>query len=278
MAITQLAQGVTTLQNSAAALSTAARSQVAGSNRMLLVAVATEAATVVTLPAIAATPVEFLPIVTWGTVPLSLLRRDGGNLASASVTDNAVLASFSIASRLSLHFFALREAEMAGLLNNQIVVAWPIPVAGAGLNFQASYWLLDDCDQSLIVRDFRTATANNLGPTSLGTTTNPGGTSDAVIVAGMKNESTGAIAMTIDGVGISEDFDTTFATSGARFAGGRDLSAGAIAGIPFSMAFSVQTNQGGLIITGVRLAEHFPPDGQVSLYDAPGSIVTLEAL
>lgn len=260
MAITQLAQGQTTLQSTAGALSTATQNLVVGSNRRMIVAVATEAVSPFgTLASPNPAVADVLPIVTWGGVPLSLLQREqDGARASTSVVNVATVSTFTITSRLSLHFFGLLESEIAGLLNNQLVMSWPLTETTVARNFRAGYWLLDDCDQFPRVRDFRTVTDNTLGPTSLAGATGPGGTSDAIILAGLKNEPTGTLQLTIDGVGLTEDFEGSFTTSGARFAGGKDLSAAALAGIPFSGTYSAQVSQGGVILTGVRLAEAFP--------------------
>ncbi len=210
------------------------------------------------------------PTVTWGSVPLSPLRREDGTEAAFTILSSATF------SRMGIHFFALREAQFAGLLSTTLEARWD-GVAGLIWNFQAAYWLLSDCDQAPIIRDFRTFSTNSGGLTSLGGSTNPGGAADAVLVAGINNGSAGSIQITIDGVGITEDFDNSFATASARFAGGKDMTAAAVPGIPFSMAYTLPANQGA-IITGVRLAEHFPPDGQSAITQGPASLVTLDAL
>ncbi len=263
MAITLLSTGITTISLSTTVSSVvAAVPLVGGSNRMLVVAVGTETFAIN----------QVLPTVSYGGIPLQLLQRRDGALASR------VQRAGTFIDEVGVSFWALREVDLLAAAHTQLEVDWQATSSASnGRQFMAGYWLLGNCDQSQIVRDFKRF--NGLTGTVLGGTLDPGGTSDAIIVAGINNTNAGTIQITIDGVGLAENFDSAMTTA-CRFAGANDLTAASVAGIPFDMTFTQQANPllAANVIIGVRLAEHFPYGGSVALLDEPDGSVTLEAL
>jgi hypothetical protein len=209
---------------------------VAASNRMVLVAVCgREQKTPI--------PPETIPVVTYGGVAMELMVRD--NLAQSFITGGA-------ASRVSVFWFCLREAQLPPNGANDLIVDWSA-LSGTNWGFRYELYELANLDQSPKVRGF-TRLATTLGTQPLPGTFPGGGVSDALLIAGSNANSAGSFQITIDGVGITEDFDATYGNG--RACAGTDLVAGAVAPISFSLAF---TNGNNVATVALRLAEFFAP-------------------
>lgn len=264
MAITLLGKGASPITFvSVAKTLTLAAPLVAGSNRRLIVAVNTSVNQSVDQ--------ALSPTVAYGGVPMSLLSRPDGALAF--LFEKA--AGFPVWS--SVHVFGLLESELIAAVGTNIVASFPT-VSSIGGGFLAAYWLLGNCDQGLSVRDHRRfSTTSTVAVSFAPGSTQPGGTSDAVIVAAKAGANSGTLDILINGAGGVEDYDVGGLSVLGRVSGRNVTAAGVFTGVSFSSTFVASTVQAAILIA-VRLAEFFQPNGQASLSQAPGSTVTLEPL
>jgi hypothetical protein len=258
VAIVLLGNGSSAVSGTGVDTATVAAALSAGTRRMLVVAVGGEVFSASFTPVV--------PSVTYGGVAMSrLVRADG-----ADSRIQIIVPGFN--DTLRIDFFALRESELLTAVDTNIVATWL--ASGSTRVFMVAYWLLGNVDQGPIVRDFQMATATS--GTALGGTTGVGAASDAILVAGINNTNAGTIQITIDGVGLAENFDTSLLAN-ARFAGANDLIAGAVTGIPFDMTYTDPASFDATAIIGVRIAEGFAPGGDVFLTDGPSGSATLDA-
>lgn len=194
MAIAQQLQGESTEQNNTG--QTVAVTLSAGSNRYMVVALVAERTTL-------AAPTS----VTYGGNALTL------------ITDGTVTASIIAGSTGGVFLYRLLEANMPSNGSNNLVVAWP----GAATNYIMGWWILTGVAQANAA-DVKTV-AETTTSTTITATLDAGATTDAVICATYKNDTTGTVAITISGAGVTEDFDVSLTTGGARGAAGTDLPA-----------------------------------------------------
>jgi hypothetical protein len=167
----------------------------------------------------------------------------GGN-ALALITDGAITAS-TISTAGGVFMYRLLEANMPADGANDLIVSW-----GATTNYIMGWWILTGVQQGNAA-DVK-STAETTTATTVTATLDAGATTDAVICAVYKNDTTGSVAVTISGAGVTEDFDVSLATGGARGAAGTDLPAVA-SGTIACVATVSSTNR--RIITAIRLAE-----------------------
>lgn len=195
----------------------------AGSNRLFLVAIVGERTSY-------AAPNS----VTYGGVALSL------------VTDGSQTAENITGSFAGVHFYVLKEASLPANGSNTLAVTWP----GAAVNYCVGWWIFTGVDQGN-ARDVKTL-GQTTTATSITVTLDSGATTDAVVCAAYKNDTAGTVAITISGSGVTEDFDVSLATGGARAAAGTGLPAVVSGTIACVATVSSTTRR---ILVAVRLAE-----------------------
>jgi len=265
VAITELARGTLTSIANPTTLASSAVAKPAGTNRLLLVAIHTRQVNGDTS--------ETQPSATYGGVALSPLTRSNDGVTGAFITAKAV----SFASRVGVHWLMMREAELAPLgatPNLDVTFAPP----GTLWYMRAAYWFLNNCDQGAQVRQFFRASTTGDATTVIGGTMNTGGVSDAVLVAASNLTNTGSIQITVNAVGLTEDYDLQLVAPG-RNAGAKSLPGGALS-VPFDATFSVTGTPGlnAAVTVAVRLAEFFPVNpGNAVIYGGPATAVSLEA-
>lgn len=167
----------------------------------------------------------------------------GGN-ALALITDGTVTAS-QISTAGGVFMYRLLEANMPANGAQDLIVSW-----GATTNYKMGWWILTGVDQAN-ARDVKIL-AETTTATTITITLDSGATTDAVICACYKNDTTGTVAITISGAGVTEDYDVSLSTGGARGAAGTDLPAVA-SGTIACVATVSSTNR--RILVGIRLAE-----------------------
>lgn len=221
MAIAQQLQAESTQQNNISF--SQAVTLGAGSNRLFLVAIIGERTSY-------AAPTN----VTYGGNALSL------------VTDGAQTAENITGTNAGVHLYALKEASLPANGSNTLAVNY----SGANVNYVVGWWILTGVNQGNS-RDVKVL-GQTTTATSITITLDSGATTDAVICAAYKNDSTGTIAITISGAAVTEDFDVDLTTGGARGAAGTDLPAVASGTIACVATVSSTTRR---IIVGTRLIE-----------------------
>lgn len=221
MAIAQQLQAESTEQNNTSF--SQAVTLGAGSNRIFLVAIVAERSTY-------AAPTS----VTYGGNALSL------------VTDGTQTAENITGSIAGVHFYALKEANLPANGSNTLAVTY----SGAAVNYVVGWWILTGVNQGN-ARDVKVL-GQTTTATSITVTLDAGATTDAVVCASYKNDTTGTIAITISGAGVTEDFDVSLATGGARGAAGTDLPAVASGTIACVATVSSTSRR---ILVGIRLIE-----------------------
>lgn len=223
MAIAQQLQAESTEQNNTG--QTVSVTLSAGSNRYMVVAIAADVASL--------------------AAPTSVTY--GGN-ALALITDGSVTAS-QISTAGGVFMYRLLEASMPANGAQNLIVSW-----GATTNYIMGWWILTGVNQANAA-DVKIL-AETTTATTITVTLDAGATTDAVICAAYKNDTTGTVAITISGAGVTEDFDVSMATGGARGAAGTDLPAVA-SGTIACVATVSSTNR--RIIAAIRLAEAVAP-------------------
>lgn len=266
MAITQLGAATTFASTSNPATSiTTSVTLLAGSNRRLLALVGARAQN---SPGPA--PAETLPTVTYAGIPMGFMPRPTDGAGSFLTATSATI-------RMSCLWYCLRESELPANGAHDLVVDWPGIASASNWQIRGGAVQYAGLDQQLRIRDHRRLSSG--AGTSLGGSTLSGGTSDAIVVGTVNATTLGNIAITIDGVGVTEDFEMVIGASGGRVAMGSDLSAGALTGIPF---LSTYTNGGNAVTIGLRLAEFFSPTpGARSVVDSAPfgqSVVTADTI
>jgi hypothetical protein len=246
----------------------------AGSNRRLIGVVAAKyfaAASGVAFPVIA-------PTLSFAGRPLSFLTRDTDGVDDSFL--NQQVSGFL--SRNGLYFFGLREAELGALPSSGALSAGFAPGAGSNIGswqFAVGYWLLGNCDQGERVRYYGRFSASNALTTLAGTVLQ-GGASDAILVAGINGTLTGTIQITINGGALTENWDLSFGSIGARFAGGLQLGSVPLGTTAFDMTYTAPAaNSRSTVLIGLRLAEAFtaPASHGVPVIDGRFSTVTQPA-
>lgn len=242
----------------------------AGTNRRLLVAVGQKYFNNVDpLPPSS----TIAPTVTYQGVPLQELTRATDGVTGAFL--NRDVTSFF--SRNGIYWSGLREADFAGMSGSGTLSCTLAPGTSVW-QFTCAYWFLGNVDQGDQIRYFGRFSASSAATTLAGTLL-PGGTSDAVLLAGINGTSSGSIQMTVNSVGLTEDFDQSFVALGARFAGANVLSGVPVPTFPIDMTYTAPAaNSRSAVLVGLRIAEFFPVNpGNAVIYGGPGSVVSLEA-
>lgn len=219
MAIAQQLQAEGTAQNNTG--QTVSVSLSAGSDRYMVVALSAEIAA--------------------GTQAAPTSVTYGGNALSL-ITDGSVTAS-QVSTVAGVFLYRLLEANMPANGANNLVVSWP-----ATTTYVMGWWILTGVNQGnasdvKILAETTTATTITI-------TLDAGATTDAVICACYKNDTTGTCAITISGAGVTEDFDIAYGS--ARGAAGTDLPAVASGTIACVATVSSTTRR---ILVGVRLSQ-----------------------
>lgn len=222
MAITQQLQAEAAVQNNTS-LSTSV-SLGAGSNRVMLVAVGAERSSL-------AAPTS----VTYGGNALSL------------VTDGTDTASHIEGTTGGCFWYRLLEANMPSNGANNLVINWP----GTAVNYAIGWWILEGASQSANVVDVANTGASTTA-TTISATVAAGATTDMILCVAYGNNSTGTVAITIGGTGVTEDFDIDLTTGGARIGAGTDLPA-VSSGTQACVATVTSSNR--RIISAIRIAE-----------------------
>jgi hypothetical protein len=165
----------------------------------------------------------------------------GGN-ALTLITDGTVTAS-QVSTVAGVFLYRLLEADMPANGANNLVVSWP-----ATTTYVMGWWILTGVNQGN-ASDVKIL-AQTTTATSITVTLDAGATTDAVICACYKNDTTGTVAITISGAGVTEDFDLSFGS--ARGAAGTDLPAVASGTIACVATVSSTSRR---ILVAIRLAE-----------------------
>lgn len=217
----------------------------AGANRLFLVGIAVDSGT---------NGADAPSSVTYGGVALSLVT-DG--VTQATRREAASLGSLNA---VSVHWYALREAQLPSNGANNLVVTFPNTV-----NCVIGWWILEGCSQAANVVSVATNGTNVSGSfTTLVALLGPGALSDAVFCLGVNNSSSGTIQITIGGIGLTEDFDVDLTTNAARGAAGTDLTAPSIGVLPCDMTYTLAAAQRAAFCA-IRIAQFDLPSGSATL-------------
>jgi hypothetical protein len=219
-------------------------------------------------------PVPTVPAITYNGVRLRSFAGAQGATVTAFRDQNVT----SFFNRSNVTFLGLLEADLAGMPASGPLVSTFAPPA---TTFQScfGYWFFGNCDQNERIRAVgRTGVSN--ANTSLAGSVQVGGTSDAVVIAGIHGNSAGSIQMTINAAPLTETFDTTMGSLTARFAGAHVLSTIA-ASTPYDMTYTAAAAaHRATALVGLRLAEFFPATAgaQCVATDAPfGTVAVTES-
>lgn len=268
MAITLLSSGVSVASFTPNVSVTNSVSIPVGTNRRLFVCCGWDASQ-------GTGPTDIIPAITYNGVAAPFLSRE----PDGSFESYRIQSPIGFSSRQGVAWYGLREAELAALSGGlmPLTAAWDPSAFCITWQFCFGYFFLGNCNQNERVRNFSRSNTTAAVTTRINTPTTGGGVSDATLVAVVNNTSAGTIQITINAAPLVEDFDVNFAATVARFAAANVMSYGILGAGNSEATFTLPANP-SVISVSVRIAEFFPVNGQVSLYDGFGSLITLDAL